>query len=283
MSAARYSLLLLYPDAERQDCVAVGAAALDGDGQWHIAMLPTPDKLRAVAGPQPAGRLDELARNLRHLLADCADFAQARAQLGPRSAVVLHEFEGFFAYDSAAQLDAQLQAVMRESVLPPKDAPAQARPAQTVHKVRPHTRARLRRQFEAMGIMARSAGEIDAHKVVRNYPISAQHGLTAEFALRNAVMHVTETVDFEVADDSVRGKTFEAQAKCLVLRAARDAFGAGTECYIVVSGGGAAHAARSVDLLSTAGRLFAAENHADMAEYLDRIARAARATGQLGH
>jgi hypothetical protein len=37
-----------------------------------------------------------------------------------------------------------------------------------------------------------------------------------------------------------------------------------------------------VDLLATAGRLYAAESGADMAAYLEIIARAAGATGQLG-
>ena len=132
-----------------------------------------------------------------------------------------------------------------------------------------------------MGILAKEQAEIGSHMVVRNFPVSLRHGLNAEFALRNTVMHITETVDFDVADDSVRGKTFEAQAKCLVMRAARETFGATTECYVVVSGGGATHAARTVDLLSTIGRLFSVEHADDMTEYFDRMAHAAKSHPQL--
>lgn len=281
MKSADYSLLMMWPDAERVDVLCVGAVVRDAEGLWHVLTLPTADKLAAVAPADPE-RLPRLARNLRQYLAECDSLAAAREQLArARSTLALHEFEGFFAYDSQAQFGAQLRAIMQESVLPPAVQSGDA-VVSAVHKVRPHTRARLRRQFETMGILARHAGEIGEHKVVRNYPVSLRHGLTAEFALKNAAMHITETVDFEVGDDSVRGKTFEAQAKCLVLRAAREAFGQATQCYVVVSGGAAAHAARSVDLLSSAGRLFAAESADDMAAYLDIIARAARSTGQLG-
>lgn len=84
------------------------------------------------------------------------------------------------------------------------------------------------------------------------------------------------TVAELVADDSVRTKTFEAQAKCLVLRAAHDTFGKGTQCHIVVSGSGTPHAARTVDLLSTVGTLYATESAEDMRNYITHIAKAAR-------
>jgi hypothetical protein len=278
MNAATYSLLMMRPDTERLDVLCVGLAARDAEGAWHIATLPRPEKLLAVA-PSGADRLPRLEANLRDYLADCDSFEAARQLLSrTRGALELHEFEGAFAYTDLADFEAQVNAIMRESVLPPEAAAA---PRARVHRVRPHTRARLRRQFESMGILARHADEISDHKVVRNFPVSLEHGLTAEFALRNSVMHITETVDFDVADTSVRGKTFEAQAKCLIMRAARDAFGSDTQCYVIVSGGGAAHAARSVDLLSTAGRLFSADDKADMTEYLDRMSRAAGGAGQL--
>jgi hypothetical protein len=281
MKTATYSLLTLRPDAERIDVLCVGAVVQAADGHWTVATLPSSEKLAAVSS-SPEGRMRRLGANLREHLAQCDSLAAVREVLaGSKGALALHEFEGSFAYSNQATFDAQVQAVMAESVLPP---PAAEKPAMApeVHRVRQHTRARLRRQFENMGIMGRHADDIAAHKVVRNFPVSAKHGLNAEFALQNSVMHITETVDFEVAEESVRGKIFEAQAKCLVLRAAREHFGQKTQCYVVVSGSGAGHAARSVDLLSTAGRLVAAENAEDMADYLDRIARAARATGQLG-
>lgn len=279
MNTATYSLLTLYPDAERVDLLCVGVVALDAAGVWHVAVLPTADKLRSVAASAP-DRLQLLARNLHQYLAECDSLATARALLArPGSAVALHDFEGVFSYSTDAGFAAQMQAIMAESVLPPAVDEPRAMPEPRA--VRQHTRARLRRQFEHMGIMAKSADQIADHKVVRNFPVSTRHGLTAEFALRNTVMHFTETVDFDVAEDSVRGKTFEAQAKCLVLRSATETFGRKTQCHIVVSSASAQHASRTIDLLSTVGHLYSVESGPDMAAYFEIIARAAGATGQI--
>ena len=279
MNHAAYSLLTLRPDPERIDVLYVGAVALDAAGTWHVSAPGTPEKLRALgAAPEALGRL---SANLHSALADCASLNGARCLLVQlRSALALHEFEGAFSYASETDFAVQMRAILSESVIPKVQSGEQAMTAKA-RVVRPRTRARLRKQFESMGIMARTADEIGDHKVVHNYPVSARHGLKAEFALKNTVMHITETVDFEVADEAIRTKTFEAQAKCLVLRAARDAFGSNTQCHIVVSGSGADHASRSVDLLSTMGRLYAVENPEDMTEYLERIARAAGSARQI--
>lgn len=265
----------MHPDPERVDVLCIGVVARDVDGGWHVNVLPSPDKLRAVAGSVPADRLVRLAVNLRDLLSDCLGFSDAQSMLRrTRSAVQLHDFEGEFAYADDVDFGQQVQAIMRESVIAPRaDAPVAVRAPS--RPVRPRTRARLRQHFQTIGILARKADEISDHKVVHNYPVSLKHGLTAEFAVKNGVMHITETVDFEVADDAVRNKRFEAQAKCLVMQHARTEFGAQTRCYVVVSGGSVAHAARSVDLLSTAGQLYAVESDEDMRAYFAAIEAAA--------
>ena len=273
MNSATYSLLTLRPDPERIDVLCVGAVVQDAQGNWHVSVPAHQDKLAAFgADPQ---MLLRMGVNLQAVLSDFATLESARAKLASlHSTLALHAFEGLFSYADDAQFAKQVQAILGESVTPAikHQAPADN---STAKIIRPRTRARLRKQFEAMGIMARHADEIDDHKVVYNYSVSAKHGLKAEFALKNTVMHITETVDFDVNDESVRAKTFEAQAKCLVLRSAKDAFGGKTKCHIVVSGSGLSHAARTVDLLSTAGELYATENQQDMDNYIARIAKAA--------
>lgn len=273
MNTAGYSLLTLRPDPERIDVLCVGAVVLDAQGIWHIN-APGPSAKLLAFGAEPA-TLSRMGSNLSTMLQDCATLACARTRLANlRSALDLHEFEGLFSYQTEAQFANQVQAILAESVLPGV-ARSVAPDANTVKVVKPRTRARLRRQFETMGIMARHADEIAQHKVVYNYPVSTRHGLNAEFALQNTVMHITETVDFDVSDESVRSKTYEAQAKCLVLQASMQAFGSQTRRHIVVSGSGATHAARTVDLLSTVGELYATENAQDMSNYIAIIARAA--------
>jgi hypothetical protein len=273
MNTAGYSLLTLRPDPARIDVLCVGAVVLDAQGIWHINAPGPSTKLQAF-GAEPA-TLARMGANLSTLLQDCTTLASARTRLASlRSALALHEFEGLFSYQHEAQFAQQVKAILDESVLPGVARPAEAA-TNTAKVVRPRTRARLRRQFETMGIMASHADEIAQHKVVYNYPVSARHGLNAEFALQDTVMHITETIDFDVNDESVRAKTYEAQAKCLVLQASMGAFGSQTRRHIVVSGSGAAHAARTIDLLSTVGDLYATENANDMGNYIAIIAKAA--------
>jgi hypothetical protein len=272
MNAATYSLLTLHPDSERIDVLCVGAVVRDADGIWHVSAPGPTEKLQLFG--TSAQMLSTMSTNLLQALQDCADLSSARQQLkNLRSALALHSFEGVFGYQSQADFSQQVAAILDESVLPPVRKAQRAENPTRI--VRPRTRAKLRRQFEHMGILATKGEDIASHKVVTNFPVSAKHGLTAEFALKNSVMHITETIDFDVADESVRSKTFEAQAKCLVLRAASDMFGASTKRHIVLSGSSAVHAARTVDLLSTVGNLYATENSEDMDNYIKIIAKAA--------
>lgn len=273
MNTASYSLLTLRPDPERIDMLCVGAVVLDANGAWHVS-APGP-RAKLLAFSAEPDTLTRMAVNLEAVLRDCTSLASARVKLANlRSALALHEFQGLFSYASEADFGTQVQAVLNESVVPTVKA-QQTNVDMPTKVIRPRTRARLRKQFESMGIMAKHSDEIADHKVVYNFPVSTKHGLNAEFALQNSVMHITETVDFDVNEESVRAKTYEAQAKCLVLQASLDAFGSQTRRHIVVSGSGAAHAARTIDLLSTVGELYATENAQDMSNYIAIIAKAA--------
>ncbi|WP_294767580.1 hypothetical protein [uncultured Rhodoferax sp.] len=276
MNTASYSLITMQPSLERLDVLCVGAAIIS-NGQWTICTLPDIKKIQSVDGGFKQSVLINTAASLEKLFSECADLVQARNLLANnRSAVRLHEFEGVFAYESDDEFQVQLSAIMAESVLPAegaKDAPAKIR------RVKPRIRTRLRQQFEHMGILGKTSDDINAHKVVPNYPVSVQHGLVAEFAIKNGVMSFTETLDFDVSDDGVRNRIFEAQAKCLVMKTAIETFGSNTGRHIVVAGASSSHAARSVDLLSTVGNLYALENSADMAAYFKAMERSASHIG----
>jgi len=261
------------PDPERIDVLCVGVVAYAGD-QWHIIALPSAQKIQAVFPEFSSPDLSAISANLPNLFSECASIGHAREFLAKtRSAIQLDEFEGSFVFDSEAEFNQHMQAIMEESVLPRGH---DSRHELVRKKARPRLRAQLRRQFERMNIFGKTAEAINDHKIVSQYPISAKHGLYAEFALKNSVMNITETIDFDVVDELMRNKTFEAQAKCLVMRAAVESFGDNTKRHIVVSGGGSDRASRSIDLLSTVGEIYALENASDMQAYFNLIEQTAR-------
>jgi hypothetical protein len=272
MKTAHYCLLTLRPDPERIDLLCVGAVAQDADGIWHVN-APGPESKLAIFGASHT-MLGRMAANLVETLRNCTNLTAARLQLGlMRSALALHDFEGIFSYLDESDFARNMREILSESVL--LSAPIPPQKPITHRVVRPRTRARLRKQFEALGIMAGKNEGLEDHKVVYNYPVSTRHGLKAEFALKNSVMHITETVDFDVSEESVRAKTYEAHAKCLVLQAALETFGSSIKRHIVVSGSASAHAARTIDLLSTVGQLYTTESNEDMDSYINTISLAA--------
>lgn len=279
MTTAAYSLLTIRPDPERIDVLCIGAL-VRAEEEWTV-LFPGAVKLERLGYWTAKERLPAMASSLKSLLEDCDTLQQARAYLdNMRSLVSIHEFEGAFAFDTEDDFQRHIRLITSESINI-ADRVISAPPPPAPRRSRPMVRARLRRQFKEMGILAES-GDVNAdHKVVPDFPISLKHGLKAEFAIKNTVMHITETVDFDVNEEGFRAKNFEAQAKCLVMRAATDQFGPKTKRYIVIHGGGSDHASRSVDLLSTVGTLFAAESSEDMTNYIELISKAAGVTAQL--
>ncbi len=280
MKTASYSLLTLQPSVDRIDTICVGAAVLTND-TWHIITLPTIEKIKAIDASYPSNRLERSALMLKQLLAECTTLEQARTfTTQQRCALSLHSFEGTFTYLNEQDFQTQTNAIMGESVMPI------AMPAQSLFKtktVRPQIRARLKNHFKTMGIYSPHSEDINDHKVVPNYPVVLQYGLFAEFAAKNGVMSFTETIDFNVADDGVRGRIFEAQAKYAVLRAATDTYGSDTKRHIIINGSNATNAARSIDLLSTVGTLHDLSDHTAMASYFASIERSTGLSVQQLH
>lgn len=276
MKKATYSLITMQPSLDRLDVLCVGAA-VTSNGSWTIYTLPDTKKFQSLDNKFQLSVLTSIAVSLERLFTECSDLAAARNLLAHnRSSVRLHEFEGVFGYETDGDFRQQVSAIMAESVLPSE---VQVVKAAGVRRIKPRIRTKLRRQFDLMGILGNSHDDINAHKVIPNFPVSLQHGLVAEFAIKNGVMSFTETLDFDVAEEGVRHRIFEAQAKCLVMKTAIDIFGLSSGRHVVVAGASAPNATRSVDLLSTVAKIYALENATDMAAYFNAMETSAKQIG----
>lgn len=131
----------------------------------------------------------------------------------------------------------------------------------------------MRDHFKAGGLWSRKHEDINNHRVVEQYPVSLENGIVADFALRNGVMHITETIDFEI--QSLIGKRVEAQAKTLVLSESLKVFGDMTKTYVVASGTSRPDAKQSVKLLGEYADVFALESPTDMRRYVEAMTSAA--------
>ena len=134
--------------------------------------------------------------------------------------------------------------------------------------------AELRAMFKSAHILGKTPGDISEHLVVPNYPIDAEVGLFAEFALRNGKLRITETVDFRSGDPALKKR--EAESKTLLLLQALETVGkSDLHRYVVVSGASDKTTA-SINLLSRyADDLIVRENAQDWTLYVSEMQKAA--------
>lgn len=274
MSIAEYSLLLLNPSIERLDTVVVGA--IFRTAVWDVRVTTSVSKIKAVNPAYPESKLLQTVALVKELAVNKNTLPDLRMGFeGGRWGISVDGFVGNFTYANEAEYHLQVAAVLAESVNPPSFAQSHPVP---VSRRRNVVRRNLRAHFKARGLWSRQDSDIYQHKIVEGYPISPESGLIAEFALRNGVMHITETVDFEV--QSLVGKRLLAQAKTLVLSESARVFGASTRRYVVVAGSTREDARQSMNLLRDHAEVFALESTSDMTTYVDAISSAAGSSQQ---
>ena len=269
MNIAHYSLILINPTIDRLDTV-VGGAIFHSFRGWDVRVAESAQKMQAIDPSFPSSKLLQTHSIASEVVRGVDDFTTLRAQFErSRWGILVDGFVGSFAYEDEADYQGQVRAVLRESVNPPSIAIANAAP---ISRRRNVVRRKLRDQFKAGGFWSRKHDDIEQHRVVEQYPISIDNGIIADFALRNGVMHITETIDFEV--QSLKGKKTEAQAKTLVLSESLKVFGNTTKTYVVAAGASRSDARQSVKLLGEYGHVYALESSSDMKAYVDTMTAA---------
>lgn len=263
---AFYSVLYASPSRDRHELVTVGLVILR-EGKWDVRMLSDPSKILALNPLFPAAGIANIQKTILSILNGAENFQMARARLSRYgNDPSLHPFVGQFQAVENSQYEEKITGLMKRLILPvelPKSV--EAKPRQR------RLRTKLRNQFKKQGLFSTNPDDIEDHKIVGQYPIVADQGLFAEFALKNGAMHVTETIDFDVQSSSLRTKVLEAQAKTLVLASATEHFGPSTHRYVVISGSNRKHAQPSIKLLGDHADIFAVESTEEMGRYFDLI------------
>lgn len=270
---ANYCVIEIHPNPERMEVVTVGLL-IRARGKWDIRVLPDLNKLLALNPFFPANGIIQMAKTLKAMLFEFDSFDDVRfflARIGGSPG--LQRFVGQFSSCDENTYNEEINWLLSELVIPPKLPNELIVPSEAHNRLR----TRLRKQFKNRNLLASRDEKIDDHKIVESFPISANQGLFAEFALKNSVMHITETVDFDVSQNSKRHKVLEAQAKTLILSAAKQHLGKDTKTYVVVAGSNRSIALPSINLLSDYADVFALESSADMEIYFEKIYIAAHA------
>lgn len=267
---ANYSVLQVRPSRDRYEIVTVGLVIRNA-GAWDVRILPDPAKVIALNPSFPSSGLVNIQKTILALLQGSDTFDMARSKLARHgNDPGLQSFVGQFQANDDDQYESRISELMKLLVLPPLASRTATAKTPGVSRLR----TRLRNHFKLQGLLGSGPDDIDNHKIVERYPINAEQGLFAEFALKNGAMNITETVDFDVKQ--IPRKIIEAQAKSLILSAAAKEFGRNTKRYVIVSGSNLRQAIPSINLLQDqAEQVFEVTSQDDMRRYSDLIQTAA--------
>lgn len=265
---AKYGIIQLTPNPERHELVNVGLLIHSANG-WDIRLLADIGKLQHLSPNFPPTGMQSLEAMLRSYIGNLNSIEEFKATFSKIGGTCkLQEYIGQFGAETEQQYSKEVAWLFDELVAPQ----AFKKSVTARSEVQSRLKTKLRKVFQTRDWIGKELSDIEHHKIVEKFPIAANQGLYAEFAMKNGVMHVTETVDFNVKESSKRAKEIEAQAKTLIISAAKKHLGNDTRTYVIVSGAHRLAAGSSINLLKDHNaEVFSAEDPVEMAKYYGKL------------
>ena len=253
MKATTY-LIDYQPYPARAEHCAVGVLVFDEVGKARVHLATNLRKLKAL---DPQASLEVLHDSLRWLVDEVNRIAGAwSAFQHGLSSLRFSKEPGFFRYESELEYDKQVKWLLAISAEPRSATPG------LIRSPKSRLFIELRKTFKDYGWLGDSAQDIERHQVVTNYPVSLDEDLSADFAMKNSVLHLIETVDFRSGVSS--SKRMEARGKALVFDSAKDQ-NQSTACTVIVAAADYGGIKGSMKMLNRyADRVAAYDSTADM-------------------
>lgn len=267
--AMLFSLVRYQPDMQRQEVVNVGVVIFAESGPM-VSLASNQGKLLALDPNFRLSRLYDQGKRMQDAMCSLWDETKSTTEL-----LEVFGAGGSLSLSPTGMLAAanrSIESILEELHKDLVSAPVRSR-SREPQTSRLHTE--LRQVFRQGKILGTKPGDISRHLVVPNFPIDAEIGLFAEFALRNGKLHVTETVDFRTSTPSAKKQ--EAQSKTLILVEALERLGASDLRRYVVVTGASSQVQASMNLLARYSDDFIVRESAqDWQRYVEAMHKAAR-------
>lgn len=258
-----YSLIRVVPDRRRGEWANVGVCVYL-QGVLDIRIHHNHSKLRALHPALNLEFLNDLPAAW-NALAGGDISAEDRQALLARMPLAHASPIARFNCDSS-DYDRELDAILRDLVVPP--------PGRTQRIHEPRLVTDLRNKFIKAQMFSVHPDDINAHRVVQRFPVQAQANLYADFAVKNGVLRLTETLDFRAKRATIQhDKPGQAALKAITLERATKLH---QDCIPSV-----VYACKPEDreliqpslnlLADSAQRLYDAGNADDMSSYMDMM------------
>lgn len=268
----RYCLIQFTPDHKRNETINIGLAVFMPDSTT-VSICESIRKIRAVNGALSTNDLKNIESMLTKIFSRSAsaheDF-EGRFELLKIILPKSYQLStlGYFSAENKDEANLKISKLMEELVIPPKPIITRERGTRII--------TNLRNIFKQHDLFSDTVDDIFNHRIVEKFPISERSSLRADFALKNGVYHITETIDLGARDASMKFK--EAGLKSFVMAKAKLELGKETKCYAVYSASAADEKDKSeaIDLLSEGSDyIFNLNSQKDKMEYIKKMELAA--------
>jgi hypothetical protein len=264
MKTFKYSLIRVTPNLEKGETINVGLIVYMDD-DIDVRMLNSVSKLRAIDKGLGLDYLEKLTGTLFKLSQAITDI-----ELLPRlfkGSLALSDF-GCFTVAPSENYESKLNELMNRLVNPQK------KPYKQINK---KIFFDIRDNFRKHGILGKNEEDIFHHKVVTNYPISADEGLVADFLLKNGKFHLTETVDFRT--ENAKKQMGESALSALTISKAHEIYKDNIDSFVIYAAETTAQessAKHQLNLLEKhTNNLINAFSRQDMMQYYEKMMNAA--------
>jgi hypothetical protein len=213
----KYAILTAIPDQRRGERVNIGLVVFLHD-QLDIRFSDL-SKVAAIAGGGNWGEYaDKVAERLRKRFATNRDHAEFMRLSGVSERIIRLSEVAWFSAPDEMSYEARVSSILDT----------------LVKKPRPETRTRSSRintemamEFKRARVLAGPRESIEDRKVVRDFYVSEEEELRADFAVKNGVIHATATLDLRKAAVHLSYATLPA----LILDKAAKTFGNETKRF----------------------------------------------------
>lgn len=272
MNIIKYSLIQFTPDRKRNETINIGLVAFMPDA-IVVNLCESIRKIRAVDGAISGNDLKNIESMLHKIFSRSVPVSlEIESKFEFLKLLLPDSYQlsplGCFSAATRDEANLKVSLLMNELVIPPRPVITRERGARII--------TNLRSIFRQHNLFSDSVDDIFNHRIVEKFPISEKSSLRADFALKNGVYHITETIDLGARDASVKFK--EAGLKSFVMAKAKLELGKETKCYAVYSASAADEKDKSeaIDLLSEGSDfIFNLRSQKDKVDYIQRMEEAA--------
>lgn len=218
MKTFKYSLIRITPNLEKGETINVGLIVYH-DASIDVRMLNSVSKLKAVDKCLDLEYLEEVHQSFVDLSNSISDVTLLPKLF--KGSLTISDF-GAFTVQLTESYDKKVSELMDRLVNSQR-----ARHKRMNRKVF----FDIKDTFVQHGIFSKFDEDLYHHKVVSNYPISADEGLSADFLLKNGKYHLTETIDFR--SENIKKQMGEAALSALTISKAIEIFHSNIDSFVI--------------------------------------------------